>query len=168
MQRHEGAFKFNIAVDNTAAAAALRHMYSSNVVACHELDRLWEKLSSRGCFHPRFLRKVGGQCVRMASRNVYFALMDAKRRAAATTTGRAGPDIVQRCWNEIQAQRKGWRLGAHKESIELSASEGVRHRDLGDDDVSPDSLWCDLDPMDRPSAQGHARRSFMDTESPSL
>ena len=104
----------------------------------------------------------------MASRNFYFALMDAKQRAAATTTGRAGPDIVQRCWNEIQAQRKGWRLGARKESIELSASEGVRHRDLGDDDVSPDSLWCDLDPMDRPSAQGHARRSFMDTESPSL
>ena len=74
MQRHEGAFEFNIAVDNTAAAAALRHMYSSNVVACHELDRLWEKLSSRGCFHPRFLRKVGGQCVRHGVAEFLFCL----------------------------------------------------------------------------------------------
>ena len=54
MQRHEGAFKFNIAVDNTAAAAALRHMYSSNVVACHELDRLWGKTFKSRLFPSAF------------------------------------------------------------------------------------------------------------------
>ena len=84
----------------------------------------------------------------MSSRNFDFKLMDAKQRAAATPDGRAGPEIARRCWDEMQAQIKGWRLGAHVPDPDLCGLDGIRHGELNEDAVSPEACWVGLDPRD--------------------
>ena len=148
LARDPGAYDIHVCVDNSAAAAALRHMYSSNELACLELDDLWDDLKKHHCvLHVHSVRSEDNSAD-MSSRNFDFKLMDAKQRAASTLEGRAGPDIARRCWNEMQAQIKGWRLGAHVPDPELYGIDGIRHGELNEDAVSPEACWVGLDPRD--------------------
>ena len=138
------SFCYHVAIDNSAAASALRNMYSSNLIACRELDDLWETLTNAGSSIHIFSVRSEDNASDMASRNFDFSLMDSSQRARSLPNGRAGTEIITRCWNEIQAQLKGWRLGAHKEDFELTG-DGIRHGELTNDAVSPEALWEDMD-----------------------
>ena len=148
LARDPGSYDIHVCVDNSAAAAALRHMYSSNLLACLELDDLWDDLKKHHCvLHVHSVRSADNSAD-MSSRNFDFKLMDAKQRAAATPDGRAGPEIARRCWDEMQAQIKGWRLGAHVPDPDLCGLDGIRHGELNEDAVSPEACWVGLDPRD--------------------
>ena len=62
-----------------------------------------------------------------ASPNFDLMLMSLKQRASSTPLGRAGPDIVKRCWEEMRARVKGWRLREHQMCPELMGLDGIRH-----------------------------------------
>ena len=148
LARDPGSYEIHVCVDNSAAAAALRHMYSSNELACLELDDLWDDLRKHHCvLHVHSVRSEDNSAD-MSSRNFDFKLMDAKQRAASTAEGRAGPEIARRCWDEMQAQIKGWRLGAHVPDPGLSGYDGIRHGELNEDAVSPEACWVGLEPRD--------------------
>ena len=90
LKRDPGAHEIHIAVDNSAAAAALRHMYSANIIACHELDNLWDILLSHSAtLHIHSVRSEDNASD-AASRNFDLMLMSQKQRASSTPLGRGG------------------------------------------------------------------------------
>ena len=142
----QGSYRFHVAIDSSAAAAALRNIYSSNLIACHELDSLWELLAETGSSLHICSVRSEDNASDMASRNFDRRLMDSGQRARASDNGRAGPDITRRCWEEIQAQRTGYRLGGHRDEFSLTG-DGIRHGELTDDSVSPETLWEGLEEL---------------------
>ena len=87
-----------------------------------------------------------------ASRNFSLENMSAKQRAMVDEHGRAGPEIIKRCWDEMQAQIRGWRLGAPLDCPELNGIDGIRHGEMDAESISPMAIWAELDP----SAEGSA------------
>ena len=63
------------------AAAALRNMYSSNLVARHELDSLWEVLAQTGSSIDICSVRSEDNASDMASRNVTFFFLDMEHLA---------------------------------------------------------------------------------------
>ena len=107
-----GPIEIHLVCDNSAAAAAMRHMYSSNVLVCEELDRLSRKLQEKGSSLLVHSVRSEDNASDAASRNFSLENMSPKQRTMVDEHGRAGPEIIKRCWDEIQAQIRGWRLGA--------------------------------------------------------
>ena len=141
-----GPIEIHLACDNSAAAAAMRHMYSSNVLVCEELDRLYQKLQEKGSSLLVHSVRSEDNASDAASRNFSLDNMSAKQRTMVDEHGRAGPEIIKRCWDEIQAQIRGWRLGAPLDCPELNGIDGIRHGEMDADSISPMAIWDDLDP----------------------
>jgi len=120
---------FDLGIDNSAAAAAIRNMYSACVEACGWLDVFWATMQKRGCHVNVWGLRSEDNASDPASRRCY------------EPAGCAEPDLARRCFEHIVHARKGHYVGAYKPSESLRGKTGIRHKDVDDvHEVDPGTL----------------------------
>jgi len=120
--------EINVGVDNTAAASALRNMYSGNVMACEVLDKLYVELQA----HNASLRVWGLRSEENAS--------DPSSRGKT-----AHPELVEECFRVLIAQEKGHRINVPASSP--PPPEGIRHAEYEEEETPLSSLIFAEDPL---------------------
>ena len=118
----------HIGVDNTAAASALRNLYSGNVMACELLDKLAVELTEHG-----------------AQLNVW-GLRSEDNASDPVSRGKVATDEeVANCYKILLAQEKGHRLSVPEDYLRRV---GVAHPELCEMDDTPiEPLLEAEDPM---------------------
>jgi len=103
------SLEIHIGIDNTAAAAALRNMYSGNVMACQLLDQLSTELTAHD------------------ARLYVYGLRSEDNASDAASRGRKATDEeVANTFAHLLAQEKGHRLGIPADFMQRI---GVGHRE---------------------------------------
>ena len=124
--------QFECGQDNSAAAAAIRNMFSGCVEACVWLDALHETLEKYGCSVNVWGLRSEENSSDPASRRCY----PDGPQCASEKLGKA-------CWDAIQGQMKGYHLGHYESTPGLAGTTCVRHPeslDEDDEDVDPGDL----------------------------
>lgn len=121
--------EINIGVDNTAAASALRNMYSGNVMACEVLDKLYTELQN----HNASLRVWGLRSEENAS--------DPSSRGKI-----AHPELVEECFRVMLKQEQGHKVNV-PHNYYLTGDTPVRHQEFEEHETDLDSLLLAEDPI---------------------
>ena len=124
--------QFECGQDNSAAAAAIRNMFSGCLEACVWLDALHVTLEEHGCSVNVWGLRSEENSSDPASRRCY----PEGPRSASEELGKA-------CWDAIQGQMKGYHLGHSTSTPGLAGTTDVRHPeclDEEDEDVDPGEL----------------------------
>jgi len=102
------SLEIHIGIDNTAAAAALRNMYSGNVMACQMLDKISEELAAHD-----------------ARVHVYGLRSEDNASDAASRGHVATAEQVANTFKHLTAQEQGHRLGLPTDFMQRA---GVGHK----------------------------------------
>ena len=106
------SLEIHIGIDNTAAAAALRNMYSGNVMACEVLDKLSAELSAHN-----------------ASIHVHGLRSEDNASDPASRGKTASKELVKECFRIMLAAEKGHRINVPSEYNPTTAAGGIRHHE---------------------------------------
>ena len=107
-------------------------MHSSNLLACVELDELWETLDKHRCTMYVYSVRSADNASDTASRNFDLCLMDATQRAAGAPEEVATLSLAAGMMkNGMQAQVQGWDIGDYLVCPDQVGMDGIRHGDLG-------------------------------------
>jgi len=110
----------HIGIDNSAAANAVRNMYSGNVMACHILDKLHEQLAAR------------------QARVFVHSLRSEDNASDAASRGRkATHELVENCFSRMIAQEEGHRISVPEDYLQRA---GVVHEEHDWNETSIDNL----------------------------
>ena len=123
------SLEINIGIDNTAAAAAIRNMYSGNIMACEILDQLSEELKA----HDATVRVWGLRSEDNAS--------DPASRGKI-----AHEELVEKCFKIMLGQEEGHRINVPSENMPPT-SGGLRHEEYEEDDFPISHLLEAEDPL---------------------
>ena len=120
---------FDLGIDNTAAAAAIRHMYSGCLEACEWIDAFYAKLLKNGCsVNPWGLKSEDNAS-------------DPASRRCDDPTVVVSDELRLRCFERIQSQLKGYHTGPWTETEGLAGIVGIRHPEVLDvEEVDPGEL----------------------------
>ena len=124
------SLEINIGIDNTAAAAAIRNMYSGNIMACEILDQLSAELKA----HDATVRVWGLRSEDNAS--------DPASRGKI-----AHEELVDVCFRIMLGQEEGHRLNVPSEHMPPTSCGGLRHEQYEEDDIPLSQLLEAEDPL---------------------
>ena len=125
------SLEIHIGIDNTAAAAALRNMYSGNVMACEVLDKLSAELSAHN-----------------ASIHVHGLRSEDNASDPASRGKTASKELVKECFRIMLAAEKGHRINVPSEYNPTTAAGGIRHHEFyEEDDCSLEDLLDAENPL---------------------
>ena len=124
----------DIGIDNTAAMAAIKNMYSGCYEACQWLDAFYAKLQSNGCTVNAWGVRSEDNASDPASRRCYDPTY------SVHTCKDMG--LARRCWDHIQAQKKGYHPGTRDAAHPYAdGTVGIRHQEILDfEDVGPGEI----------------------------
>jgi len=110
----------HIGIDNTAAANAIRNMYSGNVMACRILDGLYAEVTQR------------------QARVFVHGLRSEDNASDAASRGRkATAEQIENCFRHLTGQEAGHRLSVPEDFLQRA---GVVHKETDCDETSIDEL----------------------------
>ena len=125
---------FDIGIDNTAAMAAIKNIYSGSYEACEWLDAFHEKLQGNHCIVSAWGVRSEDNALDPSSRQCYDPT-----NSVHTCKDKG---LAKRCWNHIQAQKKGYHPGPREGARPYAGGAvGIRHEEVLDlDDVGPGEI----------------------------
>ena len=125
----------DLGIDNTAAMAAKKNMYSGCYEACQWLDGFYVKLQGNRCTVNAWGVRSEDNASDPASRRCYD-------QTASIRTCK-DKELALRCWTHIQAQMRGYHPGPKDAARPFADSAvGIRHQEVLDfEDVGPGEIF---------------------------